>query len=442
MTARTAPSVPYVPVRGGSYAWYVACVLSAGYFVSLLDRSVMAVAMVPLKHDLTLTDAQLGVLHGLGFVILYSIATPLLGRLADVASRRLLIAAGIVIWTAATIACGLADSFWSLFSARLAVGFGEAALLPAGMSLIMAYFAREQVGRATSVFLIGGNLGAVAALVAGAYLLASFTAKGGLQVFGVQFAPWQALFVTIALPGLAVAALVLTIREPARTQPATQRPRWREVWQHVRGSAAAYSLHTTYSTCALILANALAVWSTSFYVRSHGLDVSTAASIAGIVGAVFGISGQSLGGIGVDWLRKKGVAGAPCTMVAICLTVAVPSTALFTLSSNLPMSVAGYALAYMSLQASGPPTYMGTQMLASEANRGVVMGIFITLVTLGSFGIGPAFIGLVSDRVFSGAHSLGMAVFAAVVIFAAIGVVTALTARRLFEGAAESVLAG
>lgn len=436
MIASASSSAAYVPVRGSPYAWYVACVLSAGYFVSLLDRLVMGVAMVPLKQDLALSDAQLGVLHGLGFVILYSAATPLLGRLADTASRRLLIVAGILVWTGATIACGLADTFWSLFSARLVVGFGEAALLPAGMSLIMAYFAREQVGRATGVFLIGGNLGAVAALVGGAYLLSMFTASGGMRLLGTSFAPWQALFVAIAVPGILVAVLVLTIREPARTQPTAQKPRLKEVWLHIRASAAAYSLHTVYSTCALILANALAVWSTSIYVRSHALDVATAAYIAGIVGAIAGISGQSLGGIGVDWLRKKGIVGAPCVMVAICLLVAMPSTAVFILSSNLVLSVAGFALAYLSLQASGPPSYMGTQMLASEAHRGVLMGIFITLVTLGSFGIGPAFIGLTSDRMFSGVHSLGMALLAAVVSFSAIGMLAALAARRRFDSAA------
>ena len=63
-----------------------------------------------------------------------------LGRLADVGRRRVLIACGMAVWSVATAACAFADSFWSLFGARLLVGVGEAALVPAAMSLLAGLF--------------------------------------------------------------------------------------------------------------------------------------------------------------------------------------------------------------------------------------------------------------------------------------------------------------
>src|SRR3546814_4113680 len=54
-----------------------------------------------------------------------------LGRIADLGNRRNLIIIGILLWSVATAACGLVDTFGSLFIARIGVGFGEAALVPA-----------------------------------------------------------------------------------------------------------------------------------------------------------------------------------------------------------------------------------------------------------------------------------------------------------------------
>ena len=132
----------------GSRAWYVTVLLSLCYLVSLLDRFIIGLIFDPLEREFGLGDSQLGMLHGTGFVLLYTIAALPMGRLADTRSRRNLIAAGILLWSLATGLCAFASSFATLFAARVLVGLGEACLVPAGMSLLAAIFPAHQLGRA------------------------------------------------------------------------------------------------------------------------------------------------------------------------------------------------------------------------------------------------------------------------------------------------------
>lgn len=421
-------------MRSTAYAWYVAVVLAAGYFVSVVDRFLMSVAMVPLRSALSLSDTQLGMLHGLGFALLYVVATPVFGRLADVSNRRTLIVLGILAWTIASVACGFADTFATLFAARVGVGLAEAALLPAGMSLIVAYFAKEQIGRATSVFIMGGNLGALGALVGGGLLLEHFTTTGGLRITDVYFAPWQALFVIGSLPGLLVAALLLTVREPVRdpVQRAAQ-PGIVQAFAEMRRRWSVYARHFGYSACAILIAGAIVAWSTSFYVRSHGLGVGRAALLAGLCGGLGGISGLALGGAAMDWLRKRSVQGAPALIIGTSLVLAVPAVAVFALADNLALSLAGYLLASVILQATPAAAYAGLQLLAPDSHRGTITGLFLAVLTIGNAALGPVCIGFLNDRVFQSEQGLGPSLVVATLIFSLIGAWAAFSVRKVFD---------
>ena len=225
MASAAIQPAPAAQAGAGPYAWYVAILLAAAHLVSFVDRFVMSLVMEPLKADLGLSDFQLGLLQGTGFVILYTLVALPLGLMADRVNRRNLIVAGIVLWSLATGLCGLAYSFGSLFLARIGVGFGEAALVPAAMSLLAAYFPRRQLGRAVSLFTTGASLGKSTALIGGGAVLAMLVAAGGLTLPGIgRLVPWQGTFVVMAVPGFLLAALLLTLREPPRPAVTTIRP--------------------------------------------------------------------------------------------------------------------------------------------------------------------------------------------------------------------------
>src|SRR3954465_3101880 len=98
-------------------AWYTLGVLTVALMVSTIDRSILALLVGPIKHDLGITDTQMSLLLGMAFVSIYAFLGLPIARLADVSSRRLIIGIGIAFWSAMTALCGAAHSYLQLFLA-------------------------------------------------------------------------------------------------------------------------------------------------------------------------------------------------------------------------------------------------------------------------------------------------------------------------------------
>src|SRR5262245_58001862 len=109
-------------------AWLTVLVLSTCYVFSLLDRLIVRLLVEPMKHSLSLSDVEIGLLQGSAFAIFYATMGVPLGRLADRANRRNMVAWAIAFWGLCTAASGLARGFAGLLIARVGVGAGEAAL--------------------------------------------------------------------------------------------------------------------------------------------------------------------------------------------------------------------------------------------------------------------------------------------------------------------------
>ncbi len=185
--------------------------------LSYTDRQILSLLVEPLRRDLGLSDVQMGLLQGLAFALIYSVAGIPLGRLADKWSRRSILMAGVLIWSLATVGCGLASGFWALFLARVLVGVGEATLAPAAISMIGDLFPPHRRGIAVSIFMMGLCVGAGVALGAGGALLQS-AEHGTFSILPIVggFRPWRIVLLALALPGALVIMLLATMREPAR----------------------------------------------------------------------------------------------------------------------------------------------------------------------------------------------------------------------------------
>ena len=200
----------------GAYKWFVAAVLGLAHTVAVIDRFVMVLVAEPIRARMHLSDTQLGLLQGTGFAILYCAFAVPLGCIADATNRRNLILAGLWLWSLATVAAAFTTSFETLFATRVLVGMGEACLIPAGMSLLAAYFAPTTLARGTAIFGLGANFGYGLAFLGGGALLSVLIARGGLDVAGVRFAPWQGIFVAAAAMAVPVLVLLLWLRELPR----------------------------------------------------------------------------------------------------------------------------------------------------------------------------------------------------------------------------------
>ncbi|HTT03455.1 MAG TPA: MFS transporter [Steroidobacteraceae bacterium] len=195
---------------------YMVVVLAAGYFLAFLDRQSLALFVIPIEHDLHLTDLQMGLLLGFAFGLLYALLGIPCGLLADRLNRRRLIITGIAFWSVATLVCALASNAAQLFVGRIGVGIGEATLAPAATSMITDAFPPWQRGRAFGVFSLGTTFGAGTASLLGAGVIALLVqAQVQLPLFGTLQA-WQVTLVIVALAGLPIIVALARVREPPR----------------------------------------------------------------------------------------------------------------------------------------------------------------------------------------------------------------------------------
>ena len=198
-----------------AYSWYALGVLSLVYLVNFVDRQILSILANDIKADLGLDDAQLGFLYGTAFAIFYALFGIPLGRLADGWNRTRLLAIGLALWSCMTALSGLARNGSTLAVARIGVGVGEATASPCAYSLIADWFPQRLRATALAIYSAGLFLGSGLSLVIGGMIVeswnAAYPAGGPLGLVG-----WQAAFLAVGLPGLALALWVLSLREPVR----------------------------------------------------------------------------------------------------------------------------------------------------------------------------------------------------------------------------------
>ncbi|HEV7427662.1 MAG TPA: MFS transporter [Thermoanaerobaculia bacterium] len=182
-------------------ARYALGILTLINLFNYLDRWVVASVVESIKKSLHLSDTELG-LVGTGFIVVYTLTSPLFGALGDRRKRPPLIALGVAVWSVATSLAGFARGFLSLFIARSGVGVGEAAYGTIAPALLADSFPIERRGRVLAVFFCAIPIGSAAG-----YIL------GGLvdQHFG-----WRAAFWIAGAPGLLLSLLVLLVKDPPR----------------------------------------------------------------------------------------------------------------------------------------------------------------------------------------------------------------------------------
>lgn len=206
------------PEVGGRYARYVLAVLVVVYVFNFLDRQILAILAERIKADLGVSDAQLGFLYGTAFAVFYALFGLPLGRLADVWCRTRLIALGLAFWSLMTAVSGFASNFVQLAAARFGVGIGEASASPAAYSLLSDYFPRRVRATVMAVYSSGIYLGSGLGLFLGGLVVDRWDtafAAGGAPL-GLK--GWQAAFLVVGVPGMLLALLAATLREPKRGQ--------------------------------------------------------------------------------------------------------------------------------------------------------------------------------------------------------------------------------
>ena len=275
-----------------SGAGYAVFILTMMNLLNYLDRIIPSVVKDLFKKDLKLTDAQTS-LPITGFVIVYMLTSPIFGALADRWSRKVLIALGVALWSLATGAAALAIGFWTFLLARAFVGIGEAAYATISPALLSDIYPPEKRNRILTTFYVAIPVGSALGFVLGGY-------------FGDAFG-WRAAFLICGLPGLALAGLVLMIRDPGRghydVDAAIVPPPWAQALRPLLKNRA-YVLAVAGYAAVTFASGALADWFPTFLQRQHGMSVKASGMYVGASAALGGLLGTALGGLCADVLKR------------------------------------------------------------------------------------------------------------------------------------------
>lgn len=198
-----------------AYSWYALGVLVLVYVLNFVDRQILSILANDIKADLGVDDAFLGFLYGTAFAIFYALFGIPLGKLADSWHRVRLMTIGLALWSLMTAVSGFAKNGTMLTGARIGVGVGEATAGPSAYSLISDWFPARLRATALAIYSSGLYLGGGVSLLIGGLIVEGWNkAYPGGGPLGL--AGWQAAFIAVGLPGLLLAAWVLTLREPVR----------------------------------------------------------------------------------------------------------------------------------------------------------------------------------------------------------------------------------
>ncbi|QTH23386.1 MFS transporter [Rhizorhabdus wittichii] len=446
MSTGRPPGAVQIGQGEGGYKWYVAAVLGLAHTVAIIDRFVMVLVTEPIRAAMHLTDTQLGMLQGTGFALLYcGFAIPL-GAMADATSRRNLIAIGLVMWSLATMAAAFTTSFGTLFATRVLVGMGEACLIPAGMSLLTAYFAPSNLARGTAIFGLGANFGYGLAFLGGGALLAALVAAGGLALPGVTLMPWQAIFLLAGGLALPVLLMLAFVREPHRPpvagrglgpSVAAMREGLGYLFAHLRG----YAPFLLIGALTAVTGYAVTSWSSSLFVRIHGMAPADAGKLIGLIGVIAGPLGTIVGGWLLDRLRTRGVVGAPMLIMGGGCLIALATSAAVGHAASLPLATLFFCVFMFGSTFTLPALYVGMQLLTPDRYRGIAASFNMMIYTLAGLGLGPTTVGAISDAL-GGEAGLAHAVVIVEAAMALVIVPTALLARRAYHARSLAVAAG
>jgi MFS family permease len=384
------------------YAWYVVFVLFLAYTVSYIDRTILTLMVKPIRETLGISDVQISLLHGLAFAIFYTVLGVPIGWLADRANRTKIIAAGIFVWSLMTALCGVSRSFWQMFLARIGVGVGEAALSPAAYSLLNDYFRPDRRTLAISVYATGVYIGSGLALIVGGSVIA-ITPALEIPMMG-HFEPWQVVFLAVGIPGLLVAALMKTVKEPLRRglikadgAIKTAQPTFKETIAFVAARRSTYGLHFLGFAMLTMLWSGCAAWIPTFFARTFAWTPAEIGPWFGSVVAIFGMLGLPLGGVLAERLKQRGTTdanirvGVMSALALFPLGIAAPLMptpflalgcyAAFVFFSSLPFGAAAAAL----------------QEITPNQMRAQVSALYLFVVNLTGIGVGPTIVASITQ---------------------------------------------
>ena len=349
-------------------------VLSLVNFVNFADRQVVVPLLPLLRHQMNLTDAQLGSLQT-GLLVILAVASVPCGFFADRLSRTKIIAAGVVFWSLATIACGFVTSFVLLLIARSLIGVGEAAYAPAAQSMISDSFPYQRRAVAQAIFASGMLLGGAAG-----------QALGGLtgEAHG-----WKFTFILVGVVCMIPGIFVVKLPEP------TRRPRSEVVPIFSLLRVPAYAAMIVAGTCITFASVSLLTWGIDFAVNYKEFSLREAALSLAVVALLSLVFGVLAGGFLADRLQKKYPYGR-ILIIAAAFLLAAPFVFLAIQTDSKGLFLAALLIGGFFMSWYHGPVTAVLHDLTPQRAHSTAIGVYMFVTQLLG-ALGPQLVGKISD---------------------------------------------
>jgi predicted MFS family arabinose efflux permease len=395
--------------------------LGAVYGIQYLDQILLGLLAQPIKRELSLSDTQVGLLTGMAFSLFYVLLGFPLAQLADKRNRKNIVIASVALFSAATVACGMAVGFVSLFAARICLAVGEAGTMPSAVSMLADRFKPSSRRLVMALHSSGGYLGTACGLLA----LSAFSAA----------VSWRTIFWTVGAAGFVLAILmVLFGHEPLReSRQATAR----DFLTDIR----ALARNTPYVLIALGLgvtsiASAAAInWVPSFLARSYGLAQPKIVLFLAFAWGASATLGSITFGFLTNWINRKG-SHRPLVLVSV-LVLGFPFVFLLAFSTGVvTLALAGIVTALFVMAGVRGPAFAAVQdIVPNHLQATATAALMFSMYAIG-VPIGPLLTGMISDtlKASAGPEALRYALSVTMVIGgiggAALFALAALSLRR------------
>ncbi len=404
--------------RASAASWYALGVLLVATILGSVDTMLVTLLTEPMRHSLSLSDTQIGMLKGAGLVLFTGLATFPLGWLGDRFDRRFVLAACVLVWSAATGLRGTAMDYGMLFVASIGLGVGEAGLGPITNSLIPDLFPRRQRVLANAIFAISSVFGGALGAVLGGSIVSAVEKSRHLLPLAMQaMETWRLTFFAMALFGLPVILLVLTIRSRRVLPSARQqgdafaggqlsfgdyvREHWRTLLLLVSGAGlATVGLSSVGSWIPIVAARQFGMQPAQL-----GLGIGLAVMAGTLVGGVLGVNAMRV------VRRRVGLAApvrvlmlgyAAAALISVGLLFVRSATDVFVLLATLLVPlICGHVVLPNVLQEVAP-AHLRARVIGMLAMGSLPFAV-----------LGPLAIGMISDAVKAIPNGLAIAIVCA-----------------------------
>lgn len=384
-------------------AGFAVIVLTAMNLLNYIDRWVPSAVKPLFQRDLGLTDEQTS-LPLTAFILVYMLASPIFGTLAERGRRPVIIAAGVAIWSLATAAGALATGFYTFLAARALVGVGEAAYATIAPALIADHYEPARRNKVLTLFYVATPVGAALGFVLGGSL-------------GHHYG-WRTAFLAVGLPGLVVAAIALLLPDPPRGRFDDVKqvpPPWPAALRALRNNPRYLFTVAGYVFVSFAIGG-IGDWFPTLLFRDRGFPLEDAGAIAGQATVVGGLVGTILGGVIAEALVKRGIKEAYLWTSALSLVpaIAFAVVALYVADTRME-ALASIALCQVFLWMYNGPV---NALLVNSVGPGMRTRAFaLSIFAIHAFGdaLSPPIIGKVSSITGSLPFAIGLVLLALVV---------------------------